>query len=89
MAGETVTSLGNKIDAFEGIEHISEPVVTVAVEAKNTKDLPKLIKVLRQVGKEDPTVKVEINEETGEHLISGMGELHLKDHNLPYRREGC
>ena len=78
MAGETVTSLGNKIDAFEGIEHISEPVVTVAVEAKNTKDLPKLIEVLRQVGKEDPTVKVEINEETGEHLISGMGELHLE-----------
>ena len=78
MAGETVTNLGTKIDAFEGIEHISEPVVTVAVEAKNTKDLPKLIEVLRQVGKEDPTVRVEINEETGEHLISGMGELHLE-----------
>ena len=50
----------------------------MAVEAKNTKDLPKLIEVLRQVGKEDPTVRVEINEETGEHLISGMGELHLE-----------
>ncbi len=78
MAGETVTNLGTTIDAFEGIEHISEPVVTVAVEAKSTKDLPKLIEVLRQVGKEDPTVRVEINEETGEHLISGMGELHLE-----------
>lgn len=78
MAGETVTNLGITIDPFEGIEHISEPVVTVAVEAKNTKDLPKLIEVLRQVGKEDPTVRVEINEETGEHLISGMGELHLE-----------
>jgi elongation factor 2 len=78
MAGETVTNLGTSIDPFEGIEHISEPVVTVAVEAKNTKDLPKLIEVLRQVGKEDPTVRVEINEETGEHLISGMGELHLE-----------
>jgi elongation factor 2 len=78
MAGETVTNLGTNIDPFEGIEHISEPVVTVAVEAKNTKDLPKLIEVLRQVGKEDPTVRVEINEETGEHLISGMGELHLE-----------
>ncbi len=53
-------------------------MVTVAVEAKNTKDLPKLIEVLRQIGKEDPTVRVEINEETGEHLISGMGELHLE-----------
>ncbi len=78
MAGETATNLGSKIDAFEGIEHISEPVVTVAVEAKSTKDLPKLIEVLRQIGKEDPTVRVEINEETGEHLISGMGELHLE-----------
>ncbi|UTB31486.1 MAG: elongation factor EF-2 [Methanobacterium sp. ERen5] len=78
MAGETVTNYGTKIAPFEGIEHISEPVVTVAVEAKNTKDLPKLIEVLRQVGKEDPTVRVEINEETGEHLISGMGELHLE-----------
>ncbi len=78
MAGETVTNYGTQIAPFEGIEHISEPVVTVAVEAKNTKDLPKLIEVLRQVGKEDPTVRVEINEETGEHLISGMGELHLE-----------
>jgi elongation factor 2 len=78
VAGETVTSYGTKISPFESIEHISEPVVTVAVEAKNTKDLPKLIEVLRQVGKEDPTIRVEINEETGEHLISGMGELHLE-----------
>ncbi len=78
VAGETITTYGNKNSPFESIEHISEPVVTVAVEAKNTKDLPKLIEVLRQVGKEDPTVRVEINEETGEHLISGMGELHLE-----------
>ena len=78
VAGETATNFGTKIDPFESIEHISEPVVTVAVEAKNTKDLPKLIEVLRQIGKEDPTVRVEINEETGEHLISGMGELHLE-----------
>jgi elongation factor 2 len=52
--------------------------MTVAVEAKNMKDLPKLVTVLRQVAKEDPTVNVTINEETGEHLISGMGELHLE-----------
>ncbi len=78
VAGETISEPGRKIHAFEGLEHISEPVVTVAVEAKNTKDLPKLIEVLRQVGKEDPTVRIEINEETGEHLIAGMGELHLE-----------
>ena len=52
--------------------------MTVAVEAKNMKDLPKLVEVLRQVAKEDPTLQVTINEETGEHLISGMGELHLE-----------
>ncbi|BDZ70423.1 elongation factor EF-2 [Methanobacterium petrolearium] len=78
VAGETICDIERKINAFEGLEHISEPVVTVAVEAKNTKDLPKLIEVLRQVGKEDPTVKMQINEETGEHLVAGMGELHLE-----------
>lgn len=78
VAGETICSPEDIIKEFEGLEHISEPVVTVAVEAKNTKDLPKLIEVLRQVAKEDPTVKIEINEETGEHLVSGMGELHLE-----------
>jgi len=52
--------------------------MTVAVEAKNMKDLPKLVEVLRQVAKEDPTLNVTINEETGEHLIAGMGELHLE-----------
>jgi len=78
VAGETICDVDRKIDPFEGLEHISEPVVTVAVEAKNTKDLPKLIEVLRQVGKEDPTVKMQINEETGEHLVAGMGELHLE-----------
>ena len=78
IAGETICSPEDKIKEFEGLDHSSEPVVTVAVEAKNTKDLPKLIEVLRQVAKEDPTIKVEINEETGEHLVSGMGELHLE-----------
>jgi elongation factor 2 len=77
IVGSTVTNL-NTITPFESLKHYSEPVMTVAVEAKNMADLPKLIEVLRQVGKEDPTVKVNINEETGEHLISGMGELHLE-----------
>jgi len=75
-AGETVAE--ERIEPFEAIKHYSEPVITKSVEAKNPKDLPKLIEALRQVGKEDPTVKVQINEETGEHLISGMGELHLE-----------
>jgi len=75
IAGSTVSTV--ELTPFESIKHISEPVVTVAVEAKRMKDLPKLIEVLRQVSREDPTVHVDIDEETGEHLISGMGELHL------------
>ncbi|MCF7860826.1 elongation factor EF-2 [Candidatus Woesearchaeota archaeon] len=74
--GETVSS--QEMDPFEQISHIFEPVVTKAIEAKRPSDLPKLIEVLKKVAKEDPTVVVEINEETGEHLISGMGELHLE-----------
>jgi elongation factor 2 len=74
--GETLSE--EKIEPFERISHYSEPVVTKSIEAKNTRDLMKLIEVLRQIAKEDPTVRVEINQETGEHLISGMGELHLE-----------
>lgn len=77
-AGETVCYNDDRIEEFEPIDHISEPVVTVAVEAKNMKDLPKLIEVLRRVGKVDPTIRIDINEATGEQLMSGMGELHLK-----------
>ncbi len=77
-AGETVTDADTAIEPFEEMKHTSEPVVTVAVEAKNMKDLPKLIEVLQIIEREDPTLKVQIDEETGEHLISGMGELHLE-----------
>jgi len=75
--GDTIT---NKKDftPFEQISHIFDPVVTKAVEAKNPADLSKLVEVLKKIAKEDPSLKVEINEETGQHLISGMGELHLE-----------
>jgi len=76
IAGSTVSSI--EMTAFESIEHISEPVITKSIEAQSMDDLPKLITVLQQVSKEDPTLKVEINEDTGEHLISGQGELHLE-----------
>jgi elongation factor 2 len=76
IAGSTVSS--TEMTPFESIEHISEPVITKSVEAKNMDDLPKLIETLQQVAKEDPTIDIEINEDTGEHLISGQGELHLE-----------
>ncbi|RLG18722.1 elongation factor EF-2 [Candidatus Micrarchaeota archaeon] len=74
--GETVSE--GEAEPFEQIKHYSEPVVTKSVEAKNTQDLVKLVEILRQMAKEDPTLRVEINQETGEHLMSGMGELHLE-----------
>tara|TARA_A100001037_G_scaffold304138_1_gene340015 strand:- start:19005 stop:21191 length:2187 start_codon:yes stop_codon:yes gene_type:complete len=76
IAGSTVSAAD--MLAFESIDHISEPVITQSIEANSMDDLPKLIRVLQQVSKEDPTLKVTINEATGEHLISGQGELHLE-----------
>jgi len=75
-AGETVTL--DEETTFQELKHLFEPVVTESIEAKKSSDLPKLIEVLRTVQKEDPTIKVEIDEETGQHLISGLGELHLE-----------
>ncbi len=74
--GETVTL--QPTEPFEEIAHLFDPVITKSIQAKKPSDLPKLIEVLRQIGKEDPSIKIEINEETGEHLVSGMGELHLE-----------
>ena len=76
-AGETVSSLST-MTPFEAIKHIFEPVVTKSIDAKRPSDLPKLVEVLKQVSKEDPSIKIEINEETGENIMSGMGELHLE-----------
>ena len=75
-AGETVSK--SPIEPFEAITHLFEPVVTKSIEATKAADLPKLVEVLKQVGKEDPSIKIQINEQTGESLMSGMGELHLE-----------
>ncbi|KHO51389.1 MAG: Elongation factor 2 [archaeon GW2011_AR13] len=74
--GETITE--KEQTPFEEIKHIFQPVITKSIEVVKTQDLPKLIEILRKVSKEDPSLKVEINEQTGESLISGMGELHLE-----------
>ncbi|MGY4884017.1 MAG: elongation factor EF-2 [Nanobdellota archaeon] len=74
--GETITT--QEQTPFEEIKHIFQPVITKSIEVIKTADLPKLIEILRKVSKEDPSIKVSINEETGESLISGMGELHLE-----------
>ncbi len=77
-SGETVTDGGETLQPFEKIKHLYEPVVTKSIEPKNAMELPKLIQSLRQLGREDPTMQIKINQETGEYLVSGLGELHLE-----------
>jgi elongation factor 2 len=77
VAGETFSTV-KSIPAFESIKYVSEPVVTIAVEPKHPKDLPKLVEALRRITVEDPNLIVKINEETGETLMAGMGVLHLE-----------
>lgn len=77
IAGETFSSVKN-VPAFESIKYVSEPVVTIAIEPKHPKDLPKLVEALRRITVEDPNLIVKINEESGETLLSGMGVLHLE-----------
>ncbi len=76
FTGETVSK--RPIEPFEAIKHLFDPVVTKSIETIKSADLPKLVEVLKQIGKEDPSIKVAINEQTGESLMSGMGELHLE-----------
>ncbi len=74
--GDTLSE--EPIEPFEEITYYSPPVVAKAIEPKNTMDMTKLIEALRILSKEDQTLKVEINQETGEMIIRGMGELHLE-----------
>jgi elongation factor 2 len=74
--GDTASEV--EMEPFEQIRHYSQPVVTKAVEAKDPRDTTKLIEALMELSKEDPTIQVELNQETGEHLVKGMGELHLE-----------
>ena len=76
-AGVTITPEQDSTP-FEAIRHYSEPVVTVAIEPKSMKDLPKFIGALHSLAKADASLEVSTNQETGEALLAGMGELHLE-----------
>jgi elongation factor 2 len=76
-AGETISS-AKDTSPFEAVKYVTEPVVTLAVEPKHSKDLPKLVDTLKKLSIEDPNLVTTINEETGEYLIAGMGTLHLE-----------
>ncbi|NLA75057.1 MAG: elongation factor G, partial [Deltaproteobacteria bacterium] len=88
-AGDIVAAMGLKVSStgdtlcnedkpilLEAI-HVYEPVISVAVEPKKIQDQDKLLDVLVKLSDEDPTFKYRIDEETGQIIISGMGELHL------------
>jgi len=79
-SGETLLDVRFKDlqGSFERLHYVSEPVVTIAVDPQNPKDLAKMIDALRKLSIEDPNLVVKINEETGEYLLSGMGFLHLE-----------
>ena len=79
-AGETIVDAEHREDMvpFEHIRYVSEPVVTVAAEPKTPSDLPILLEAIGKVVMEDPNLATEVNRETGEYLLSGMGELHLE-----------
>jgi len=78
FTGETVCDADFIIPPFEEIKHLFEPVVTKSIEPKNPMELPKLVEALKKISKEDAVLQVKINQETGEYLVSGLGELHLE-----------
>ena len=73
--GDTLCDENHPI-VLEAME-FPDPVIGIAVEPKTQKDLDKLGVGLQKLAEEDPTFRVETNEETGQTVISGMGELHL------------
>jgi elongation factor 2 len=79
-AGETLVDVEHKegMVPFERTRYVSEPVVTVSVEPKNPENLTKLLAAMDKLATEDPNLAVAVNRETGEYLLSGMGELHLE-----------
>jgi len=74
--GDTLCDQSNPI-VLETME-FPEPVISVAIEPKTKADQDKLSLALERLASEDPTFKVKIDEETGQTIISGMGELHLE-----------
>ena len=79
-AGETLVDVEHKATMvpFEGICYVSEPVVTLAIEPKKPQDIPVLLEGLEKLASEDPNLKILVDKDTGEYLLSGMGELHLE-----------
>ncbi|URA11321.1 elongation factor G [Thermospira aquatica] len=76
VTGDTICAEERKV-VLESID-FPEPVINVAIEPKSKDDIDKMNDVLRKLQEEDPTFRVKTDEETGQTLIYGMGELHLE-----------
>ena len=76
VTGDTLTDPKHPI-RLESVD-LPEPVIAIAIEPKSAADSAKMSKALDRLEKEDPTFRVQVNAETGQTLISGMGELHLE-----------
>ena len=76
VTGDTLCDAQKPI-RLESLE-VPEPVISIAIEPKSSSDTDKMTKALDRLEKEDPTFKVRFDSETGQTLISGMGELHLE-----------
>ena len=74
--GDTVCPENDAL-VLENIE-FPEPVISMAIEPKTTADKDSLVAALADLSEEDPTFHISINEETGQTIIQGMGELHLE-----------
>jgi elongation factor G len=76
FTGDTLCDPDSRI-LLESIR-FPDPVISVAIEPKSRVDQDKLVEAMGRIAEEDPTFKVNYNEETGQTVISGMGELHLE-----------
>ena len=74
--GDTICDEKNQV-ILESL-HIPEPVISVAIEPATKVDQEKLSSGLHKLAEEDPTFRVKVDHETGQTIISGMGELHLE-----------
>ncbi len=79
MIGDTIVSKGSPdIGEMRGLSYPTEPVVTYTVNPKRLSDLGKIEEIIEEYAKTDPALEFDINEETGELLLSGAGELHIE-----------
>ncbi len=84
-SGTTFTDGKNKFNMTS--MHVPNPVIELVIEAKNRDELDNMSKALNRFTKEDPTFQVEVDKESGQTIIKGMGELHLDVYIERMRRE--